>query len=164
MASASENPFKGILTSLPKPGGGEFGKFYSLPALNDPRIGISLMIPILSNFSRRFFLFEPITITLWDLPCCTCVLWSDRFFWLFRKCHLPLSKTFFRIKNIVAIFLTFHDLVNFTLHIIIDLDRVLLPMSIVTHFYIIFWVCPGKRICVARMVLLWCNRNAHICF
>ncbi|KAK4743633.1 hypothetical protein SAY87_009945 [Trapa incisa] len=35
---ASENPFKGILTALPKPGGGEFGKFYSLPALNDPRI------------------------------------------------------------------------------------------------------------------------------
>ncbi|KAJ9672134.1 hypothetical protein PVL29_025680 [Vitis rotundifolia] len=35
---ASEHPFKGILTSVPKPGGGEFGKFYSLPALNDPRI------------------------------------------------------------------------------------------------------------------------------
>ncbi|XP_042520734.1 aconitate hydratase, cytoplasmic-like isoform X2 [Macadamia integrifolia] len=35
---ASENVFKGILTSLPKPGGGEFGKYYSLPALNDPRI------------------------------------------------------------------------------------------------------------------------------
>ncbi|KAL0399910.1 UNVERIFIED_CONTAM: Aconitate hydratase 3, mitochondrial [Sesamum radiatum] len=35
---AAENPFKGIFTSLPKPGGGEFGKFYSLPALNDPRI------------------------------------------------------------------------------------------------------------------------------
>ncbi|KAJ9170077.1 hypothetical protein P3X46_018211 [Hevea brasiliensis] len=35
---APENPFKGIFTSLPKPGGGEFGKFYSLPALNDPRI------------------------------------------------------------------------------------------------------------------------------
>ncbi|KAJ4976543.1 hypothetical protein NE237_001649 [Protea cynaroides] len=35
---ASENAFKGILTSLPKPGGGEFGKYYSLPALNDPRI------------------------------------------------------------------------------------------------------------------------------
>ncbi|KAG5545555.1 hypothetical protein RHGRI_017906 [Rhododendron griersonianum] len=35
---ASENAFKGILTSLPKQGGGEFGKFYSLPALNDPRI------------------------------------------------------------------------------------------------------------------------------
>ncbi|PHT99448.1 Aconitate hydratase 2, mitochondrial [Capsicum chinense] len=35
---AAENPFKGILTALPKPGGGEFGKFYSLPALNDPRI------------------------------------------------------------------------------------------------------------------------------
>jgi aconitate hydratase len=37
--AASENPFKGNLTSLPKPGGGEFGKFYSLPSLNDPRIG-----------------------------------------------------------------------------------------------------------------------------
>ncbi|CAN1339745.1 Aconitate hydratase, cytoplasmic, partial [Linum perenne] len=37
---ASENPYKGILTSLPKPGGGEFGKFFSLPALNDPRIGM----------------------------------------------------------------------------------------------------------------------------
>ncbi|KAL0733021.1 hypothetical protein Bca4012_009231 [Brassica carinata] len=35
---ASEHPFKGIFTTLPKPGGGEFGKFYSLPALNDPRI------------------------------------------------------------------------------------------------------------------------------
>ncbi|TXG67604.1 hypothetical protein EZV62_008879 [Acer yangbiense] len=35
---ASEHAFKEILTSLPKPGGGEFGKFYSLPALNDPRI------------------------------------------------------------------------------------------------------------------------------
>ncbi|KAL5978619.1 hypothetical protein ACLOJK_029736 [Asimina triloba] len=38
IGSASENAFKGILTSLPKPGGGEFGKFYSLTALNDPRI------------------------------------------------------------------------------------------------------------------------------
>ncbi|KDO54659.1 hypothetical protein CISIN_1g001917mg [Citrus sinensis] len=35
---AAEHPFKEILTALPKPGGGEFGKFYSLPALNDPRI------------------------------------------------------------------------------------------------------------------------------
>ncbi|KAL2328350.1 hypothetical protein Fmac_021777 [Flemingia macrophylla] len=35
---ADENPFNGNLTSLPKPGGGEFGKFYSLPSLNDPRI------------------------------------------------------------------------------------------------------------------------------
>lgn len=39
LVSASEHPFKGIFTTLPKPGGGEFGKFYSLPALNDPRIG-----------------------------------------------------------------------------------------------------------------------------
>ncbi|KAI3441662.1 uncharacterized protein J3R85_002266, partial [Psidium guajava] len=33
-----EHAFKRILTSLPKPGGGEFGKFYSLPVLNDPRV------------------------------------------------------------------------------------------------------------------------------
>lgn len=39
MISASEHPFKAHLTSLPKPGGGEFGKFYSLPSFNDPRIG-----------------------------------------------------------------------------------------------------------------------------
>ncbi|XP_040986200.1 aconitate hydratase, cytoplasmic-like [Juglans microcarpa x Juglans regia] len=36
--SASEHAFKEILTGLPKPGGGEFGKFYSLPSLNDPKI------------------------------------------------------------------------------------------------------------------------------
>ncbi|KAI5674797.1 hypothetical protein M9H77_15161 [Catharanthus roseus] len=36
--AGSENPFAKILTALPKPEGGEFGKFYSLPALNDPRI------------------------------------------------------------------------------------------------------------------------------
>ncbi|KAJ7953173.1 Aconitate hydratase [Quillaja saponaria] len=35
---ASENPFNKILKTLEKPGGGEFGKYYSLPALNDPRI------------------------------------------------------------------------------------------------------------------------------
>ncbi|CAN1232468.1 Aconitate hydratase 3, mitochondrial [Linum perenne] len=39
MIAAAEHPFKEIFTSLPKPGGGEFGKFYSLPALNDPRVG-----------------------------------------------------------------------------------------------------------------------------
>uniref|UniRef100_A0A1D1XIT2 Aconitate hydratase n=1 Tax=Anthurium amnicola TaxID=1678845 RepID=A0A1D1XIT2_9ARAE len=32
------NSYESILTSLSKPGGGEFGKYYSLPALNDPRI------------------------------------------------------------------------------------------------------------------------------
>ncbi|KAJ6817483.1 aconitate hydratase, cytoplasmic isoform X1 [Iris pallida] len=36
--AATEHVFKDILTSLPKPAGGEFGKYYSLPALNDPRI------------------------------------------------------------------------------------------------------------------------------
>ncbi|RLM84435.1 hypothetical protein C2845_PM04G25960 [Panicum miliaceum] len=30
--------FGHVLTSLPKPGGGEYGKYYSLPTLNDPRI------------------------------------------------------------------------------------------------------------------------------
>jgi aconitate hydratase len=34
---ATENAFKHILASLPKSGGGEFGKYYSLVALNDPR-------------------------------------------------------------------------------------------------------------------------------
>ncbi|MED6209127.1 hypothetical protein PIB30_051706 [Stylosanthes scabra] len=37
-AKASEDVFKGILTTLPNPEGGEHGIFYSLPALNDPRI------------------------------------------------------------------------------------------------------------------------------
>ncbi|KAF4401970.1 hypothetical protein G4B88_017482 [Cannabis sativa] len=35
---ASQNPFNAILKGLEKPDGGEFGKYYSLPALNDPRI------------------------------------------------------------------------------------------------------------------------------
>ncbi|KAH0969201.1 hypothetical protein GBA52_028926 [Prunus armeniaca] len=35
---ATTNPFQKILTALEKPDGGEFGKYYSLPALNDPRI------------------------------------------------------------------------------------------------------------------------------
>lgn len=37
--SAARNSFESILTPLAKPDGGEFGKYYSLPALNDPRIG-----------------------------------------------------------------------------------------------------------------------------
>ena len=45
--SASEHAFNGILTSLPKSGGGEFGKFYSLPALKDPRIGMYIKFIIL---------------------------------------------------------------------------------------------------------------------
>ncbi|GKV45111.1 hypothetical protein SLEP1_g52232 [Rubroshorea leprosula] len=35
---AAGNPFNNILTTLEKPGGGHFGKYYSLPALNDSRI------------------------------------------------------------------------------------------------------------------------------
>uniref|UniRef100_K4A0R3 aconitate hydratase n=1 Tax=Setaria italica TaxID=4555 RepID=K4A0R3_SETIT len=37
MAEANSG-FGHVLTSLPKPGGGEYGKYYSLPTLNDPRI------------------------------------------------------------------------------------------------------------------------------
>jgi hypothetical protein len=40
LTAADDNSrFGHVLTSLPKPGGGEYGKYYSLPALNDPRIG-----------------------------------------------------------------------------------------------------------------------------
>ncbi|KAJ1693703.1 hypothetical protein LUZ63_010401 [Rhynchospora breviuscula] len=35
---AARNSYDSILTSLSKPGGGEFGKYYSLPSLNDQRI------------------------------------------------------------------------------------------------------------------------------
>lgn len=35
----TESAFKNILTSLRKPGGGEYGKYYSLSALNDLRMG-----------------------------------------------------------------------------------------------------------------------------
>lgn len=35
---ATSNVFHSILKTLEKPDGGEFGKYYSLPALNDPRI------------------------------------------------------------------------------------------------------------------------------
>ncbi|RWW68527.1 hypothetical protein BHE74_00023948 [Ensete ventricosum] len=36
---ATRNSYESILMTLQKPGGGEFGKYYSLPALTDPRIG-----------------------------------------------------------------------------------------------------------------------------
>uniref|UniRef100_A0A453EPT2 Aconitase/3-isopropylmalate dehydratase large subunit alpha/beta/alpha domain-containing protein n=1 Tax=Aegilops tauschii subsp. strangulata TaxID=200361 RepID=A0A453EPT2_AEGTS len=35
---AATDRFAKTLTILPKPGGGEYGKFYSIPALNDPKI------------------------------------------------------------------------------------------------------------------------------
>jgi hypothetical protein len=38
-AADGSSRFGHVLTSLPKPGGGEYGKYYSLPALNDRRIG-----------------------------------------------------------------------------------------------------------------------------
>lgn len=38
--AAAKNSYDEILTGLAKPvGGAEFGKYYSLPALSDPRIG-----------------------------------------------------------------------------------------------------------------------------
>ncbi|CAI5950883.1 unnamed protein product [Closterium sp. NIES-64] len=36
--AAPENPFKNIVTDLPSADGGSYGKYYSLPALNDPRV------------------------------------------------------------------------------------------------------------------------------
>lgn len=42
-AAEANSRFGHVLTSLPKPGGGEYGKYYSLPALNDPRIGKALL-------------------------------------------------------------------------------------------------------------------------
>ncbi|XLU30338.1 hypothetical protein S245_066404, partial [Arachis hypogaea] len=54
---ASENLFKGNLTSLPKPGGGEFGKFYSLPSLKDPRTSCR----IVSEFSNLPFVIVTIS-------------------------------------------------------------------------------------------------------
>lgn len=37
--AASENPFSSLVTDLPKPEGGSYGKYYSLPKLNDSRLG-----------------------------------------------------------------------------------------------------------------------------
>lgn len=54
--SASANPFKDICTALPKPDGGEFGKYYSLTALNDPRIGMINQYCRLSNSSILSFI------------------------------------------------------------------------------------------------------------
>jgi hypothetical protein len=45
IVAARKNPFKESLTRLPKPGGGEFGEFYRILSLNDPRI---------SNFIRSW--------------------------------------------------------------------------------------------------------------
>ncbi|KAG0449007.1 hypothetical protein HPP92_027539 [Vanilla planifolia] len=50
---AARNSYEGILTRLKKPGGGDFGKYYSLPALDDPRIDrLPYSIKIL--LSRQF--------------------------------------------------------------------------------------------------------------
>lgn len=70
ICSASEHAFKAILTSLPKPGGEEFGKFYSLPALNDPRIGkVSFTVfctEISGKRKTNWILWIEITCWLYD--------------------------------------------------------------------------------------------------
>ncbi|KAJ0966166.1 hypothetical protein J5N97_027304 [Dioscorea zingiberensis] len=38
VVATEEHVLKDILTSLAKPGGGDFGKYFSLPVLNDPRV------------------------------------------------------------------------------------------------------------------------------
>ncbi|GLT77857.1 hypothetical protein SLA2020_494120 [Shorea laevis] len=64
---ASDHAFKGILTSLPKPGGGEFGKFYSLPALNDTRIDrLPYSIRILLESVILEIPFKPARVLLQD--------------------------------------------------------------------------------------------------
>ncbi|KAL6840703.1 hypothetical protein ACP4OV_029567 [Aristida adscensionis] len=50
--AGGNNRFGHVLTSLPKPGGGEYGKYYSLPALNDPRIASPNRLP----YSIRYLL------------------------------------------------------------------------------------------------------------
>lgn len=55
LIAATENPFNSILKTLEKPGGGgEFGKYYSLPALNDLRIGESLFSIFTILFSSSY--------------------------------------------------------------------------------------------------------------
>ncbi|CAL5429274.1 unnamed protein product [Camellia sinensis] len=63
-AFSSKNAFKGILTSLPKAGGGEFGKFYSLPALNDPRIVFWFNLLHLAKVFEGFFVVLCVLIAL----------------------------------------------------------------------------------------------------
>ncbi|KAL4300126.1 hypothetical protein AHAS_Ahas17G0169700 [Arachis hypogaea] len=64
---ASENPFKGNLTSLLKPGGGEFGKFYSLPSLKDPRADkLPYSIRILLESAILEIPFKPAWVLLQD--------------------------------------------------------------------------------------------------
>ncbi|RWW81811.1 hypothetical protein BHE74_00009762 [Ensete ventricosum] len=75
--SATENVFKDVLTSLPKAGGGEYGKYYSLPALNDPRIG---------NLSAKSASFSSVGL------CCRILsMLSNKrpFFWILDR--LPYS-------------------------------------------------------------------------
>ncbi|CAL5383094.1 unnamed protein product [Camellia sinensis] len=61
---ASESASKGILTSLSKARGGEFGKFYSLPALNDPRIDpMSMVLPGVVGFKLSGKLNNGVTAT-----------------------------------------------------------------------------------------------------
>lgn len=59
--SASENPFRSILKALEKPDGGEFGNYYSLPALNDPRIG---EFPFISDRYYNILLEDVVMISL----------------------------------------------------------------------------------------------------
>ncbi|KAJ1389236.1 Aconitase/3-isopropylmalate dehydratase large subunit, alpha/beta/alpha domain [Sesbania bispinosa] len=64
---AGENPFKANLTSLPKPGGGEFGKFYSLPSLNDPRIDVEKIIDWENSSVKQVEIpFKPARVLLQD--------------------------------------------------------------------------------------------------
>ncbi|KAK2981253.1 hypothetical protein RJ640_028618 [Escallonia rubra] len=63
----SRNPFERILRTLDKPEGGEFGKYYSLPDLDDPRYGLCKSIfSNLDHKSERDFTGVPAVV---DLAC-----------------------------------------------------------------------------------------------
>jgi hypothetical protein len=58
--AATENPFGSLLTDLPKPGGGTYGKYYSLPKLNDPRVG-----KLLNCYIEPSVLYKANIMVLW---------------------------------------------------------------------------------------------------
>ncbi|KAK1388108.1 hypothetical protein POM88_016286 [Heracleum sosnowskyi] len=69
MVLASENPFKDICIALPKPDGGEYGKYYSLTALNDPRIDklpYSIKILEITSPKQVEIPFKPACVLLQD--------------------------------------------------------------------------------------------------
>jgi len=71
------------LTTLEKPGGaGEFGKYFSLPALNDPRIGESLILVCVLLIGVIFLLY---------FACVWCDLLLLFHCYFFGECNVAIS-------------------------------------------------------------------------